>query len=154
MQFRDDMTLGEARALLRTLVDEGHRCPCCSQFAKVYKRKVHASMARGLIQAIRAGGRQKFVKPGDFLTIKQNCDFAKLAYWQLTVEEPTLREDGGRAGWWWVSDLGEQWIRMQATIPKYARIYDSRILGFEGPPVTIRDALGKTFDYAELMAGL
>ena len=36
-----EMTLDEAKAWLRDQVDDGAHCPCCGQFAKVYKRRIH-----------------------------------------------------------------------------------------------------------------
>lgn len=154
--FDDGMTLGEARDLLRTLVDEGHACPCCTQYAKVYRRKVHVSMAVGLISLFRMFGREF----GDLQAARKergatdNREESKLRYWGLVEEEPTLRPDGGRSGWWRVTSLGEEWVRNSAAIPKYARIYDGRCLQLLGESVWITDALGTKFDYRELMEGL
>jgi hypothetical protein len=38
-------------------------------------------------------------------------------------------------------------------VPKYVKLYNGRCLGVEGNPITIQQALGKKFRYAELMAG-
>ena len=43
------MSLGDAREWLRERVEHGARCPCCTQFAKVYERKLNSRMARQLI---------------------------------------------------------------------------------------------------------
>lgn len=151
--FSDDMTLGEARALLRDLVDEGAECPCCRQFAKVYKRKIHSRMARDLIQFYRAhwGGWGHSTE-----TLGATApDFVKLAYWGLVEAMPGEREDGSsRVGLWRVTPKGVNFLFARITVPKYARIYDGRCLGFTGDPVMIGDALGKKFRYDELMAGV
>lgn len=152
-RFHDRMTLGEARAILRELVDDGHPCPCCSQFAKVYRRKIHAGIARGLIAAYRHAGREWFHGP-TVIQAGDSGEVSRLRYWGLVEEATERRDDGGRAGWWRVTDRGEAWVRGRATVPKYARIYDGRCLGLTGDPVTIRDALGSRFDYDELMAGV
>ncbi|MCI0664793.1 MAG: hypothetical protein L0220_27335, partial [Acidobacteria bacterium] len=55
-EFRDDMTLAEARHLLETLLPVGHACPCCDQFAKEYRRLINSGIARALILLYRAGG--------------------------------------------------------------------------------------------------
>jgi hypothetical protein len=153
--FSDDMTLGEARDLLRTLVKDGERCPCCSQFAKVYKRKVNSSMARGLIAMYRAFGNE-FGYVQDIRRTRgatDNREEPKLRYWGLAEEENVLRPDGGRAGYWRVTPLGINWVLDRTTIPKYALIYDTRCLRLEGEVVTIVDALGTRFNYRDLMNG-
>jgi hypothetical protein len=148
--FYDEMTLGEARAELRTLVDEGATCPCCTQFAKVYKRKIHSMMAYELIVCWRTAGAEWFHLPT--IAPVRGGDFGKLRYWGLVVEEIERRPDGGRSGWWHITPAGADWILHGALVQKYARIYDGRCLSFEGEPVSIRDALGDKFRYDELMA--
>ena len=157
--FHDDMTLGEARSLLRTLVDEGERCPCCTQLAKVYKRKIHATMARELIHFWRRAGADWFDLPllAGEISGKRRAytgDSAKLRYWGLMMEDNARREDGGRAGWWRVTEKGAMFVRDALLVPKYARIYDGRCLSLDGDPVSIRDSLGDKFRYDDLMAGV
>ena len=146
-------SLGEARAWLRKRVGEGERCPCCQQFAKVYKRSINSSMARALVTMYRVAGTD-WVKMSDALGAGKvdRADEAKLRYWKLIEEEPELRPDGGRAGWWRVTDLGRQFVLGTVTVPKYAHVYDGRCLGLEGAPVRIEEALGNRFDLSELMA--
>jgi hypothetical protein len=146
-------TLEEAREWLRERVDKGAKCPCCTQLAKVYKRSVHASMARALILMYRAGGALDFVHAPTVTRRDSNTETGKLAYWGLLVEADAEREDGGRAGFYKVTQLGVDFVEGRATIPKYAHTYDGRCLGFSGAQVTIYDALGKRFDYRALMAG-
>jgi hypothetical protein len=153
-RFHDDMTLGEAREILRELLDAGHKCPCCTQMAKIYRRKITGRQAAALISLFRAAGRDY----GHFPTVAPDhyeaAQAALLRYWGLTEELQEKREDGGRAGWWRVTERGEAWIRGQTTVPKYARTYDSRCLGLTGESVTVVDALGTKFNYNELMAGI
>lgn len=155
--FSDEMTLRDARNKLRELVDDGYACPCCTQFAKVYRRKVNSSMARGLIAAYHAHGREY----GYLQDVRRvhgqtdNREESKLRYWGLMEEEADIRrDDGGRAGWWRVTERGETWALGTISIPKYARIYDGRLLNLvPGEQVTILDALGDRFNYRELMEG-
>lgn len=153
-EFHDEMALGNARDLLREMVDDGATCPCCRQFAKVYKRKVNSSMARDLIALYRTHSTEFAYLPDvrKRTGSRSNREESKLRYWGLVEEDAVRREDGGHAGWWRVTDLGARWVRLEASIPEYARIYDGRLLGLVGEPVTIRQALGAKFDYAELMA--
>lgn len=153
MTFHDDMTLKNARAQLRQLVEpKGHPCPCCRQLAKVYRRRINAGMARTAITMYRHGAADAFVHtpslPGD------THEASQLAWWGLVEEERALRPDGGRAGWWRLSTRGVAYVRGEVALPRYARVYDHRLLGHAGEPLTIRDALGARFDYTALMAGV
>lgn len=153
-EFNDSMTLKEVRDRLRELAEEGHRCPCCTQMAKIYRRKIHASMAVALIRLYRLVGVGEWVEIAKHLTINQNADAPKLRYWGLIEEEARLRPDGGRAGWWRITPAGEEWVMGRSAVPKYARIFDTRCLGMVGEHVGIKDALGTNFDYGDLMAGV
>lgn len=150
--FREEMTLQQARDLLRTLVEEGAKCPCCTQMAKVYRRKLNSSMARTLITMYRHGAEHRFVHspslPGD------THEASQLQWWGLVEEERALREDGGRTGWWRLTPRGTAFVQAEATTYSHARIYDSRCLGLTGGQVLIGDCIGNRFSYRELMAGV
>ena len=148
----DEWTLGRTRAWLRARVETGSGCPCCEQFAKVYRRKITGSAAWALIQMWRAGGHDLVHVPT--LLRRVTADESKLAYWGLTRSSEIRRDDGGKAGWWAVTELGRAWIYREATVPTYARVYDGRVLNLEGDPRTIVEALGTRFNYRELMEGI
>ena len=147
-----DWTLEEAKDWLRERLDHGADCPCCTQRAQVYRRKLNSRMARGLIALYLATGGRDY---GHLPTIAgDGCEVGKLRYWGLVVEEPEARPDGGRAGYWKLTPDGVDFVRGRLRVPKYARIYDGRRLGLRGEPVDIRDCLGSPFHYDELMAGI
>ena len=153
--FTDEMTLAQARDVLRTLIGEGESCPCCSQFAKVYKRRITSPMARALLEFRKATPDGSFAHLPTILQ-ESNCatahgDFAKLRYWGVIEEELAKRPDGGRSGWWRITAFGEDFIAGRVSVPKYAHIYDGRCLGIDGDQVMFSDALGVTFHYNELM---
>lgn len=150
--FHDDMPLGEARSVLRGLVDDGARCPCCTQLAKVYARKINSGQAAGLIRFYRNVGALRFAHLPTLGLSSLGGEFARLRFWGLVEEEPVFRSDGGRAGYWRVTVAGEAFVLGRLEVQKYARIYDGRCLGLTGPPVSIVDALGDRFSYTELMA--
>lgn len=147
----DTTLLADAKAWLRARLRDGERCPLCSQRAQIYRRPINARMALALIELRRAA------TPGDWVhlpTIVPNSgDPAKLRYWQLIEEELVQRPDGGRAGYYRLTDRGLGFLTGTVTVPRYALIYDSRLLGFEGEPVTIADCLGRPFDLDALLAG-
>lgn len=147
-------TLAEAKAWLRARVDDGERCPCCNQLAKVYRRRINAGAAVGLIYLEREHGFGWVHVPSTGRLAQLGGEFARLRYWDLVVEEPEVRPDGGRTGWWQLTQHGCDFVHNRLTVPKYVRIYDGRVLGYDETKwVSIVDALGHKFDYRELMNG-
>lgn len=141
--------LAQVRAWLRLKLDDGTRCPACEQFCKVYQRKLNSGMARSLIAMYRAGGTDFVHIPTEIGA--RSREEGKLAYWALVEEQKENRPDGGRAGYWRVTDKGEQFVLGLVKVPKYARVYDGRCLELTGDFIVIQDALGDSFDYGELM---
>ena len=137
-EFHDSMTLRAARDLLRERVRDGERCPCCKQLAKVYRRKLNSAMAYDAIRFYRA------TQPGEYAhrpTVAQAAggDAGKLRYWKLLVEETERRDDGGRSGWWCLTDDGRAFVEGRLRVPKYALLYDGRLLKLEGEGITDTD---------------
>jgi len=128
-------------------------CPLCEQLVKVYRRKVTSSMARMLIKMYRFDGKN-FIYLPDLRSGNDSRDDAMMQYWGLIEEEKIRRPDGGRAGYWKVTDAGEEWLKGSTTIPCYALVYNGKCLGFEGKDATIKDALGKNFNLEDLMNGI
>lgn len=130
----------------------GTECPACFQHVQIYRRTINSGMARSLIAMYRIGGTDWIHLPTQLGA--RSREEGKLAYWELVEEELARRPDGGRAGYWRVTPKGELFVRNQLVVPKYALVYNGRFLGYEGTDrVGIRDALGKKFDYTELMTG-
>lgn len=163
MTFTDDMTLKAARDTLRPLVREGHTCPCCRQFAKVYKRALPSASAVVLIAMYRWRGERTdegWIFIPDLLTqtslsrTAQQGGYGLLSHhWGLIEKQVGTREDGSdRVGFWRLTEKGRLFVRSLDTVEKYALLYNGRCLGHEGPQINIHDALGKKFDYSELMA--
>lgn len=139
---------------LRARVDKGATCPCCGQYAKVYRRKINSGMARSLIRMYLAGDQDKLNYIHLPTTIgSRSREEGKLRYWGLVEEELTKRPDGGRSGYWRVTPYGELFVKGLATVYSHARIYNGQCLGLSGAQVSIIEALGAKFSYEELMGG-
>jgi hypothetical protein len=137
---------------LRARVDEGASCPCCTQFAKVYRRKLNAGIAVGLIRVWRTAGDQWCNLRATVAGASNHV--ASAEWWGLLVESPQRRDDGGRGKAWRLTPDGVAYVRHELAVPKYARVYDGRCLSLDGEPQNIGHALGKRFDYRELMDGI
>lgn len=145
-------SLIEARAyIMRDRFGDGVHCPVCDQFAKVYRRRLNASMVRALIDMYKAGGIRDYVHTPTLLKGRRGEE-ARLSYWELTEELTERREDGGKRGYWRVTRRGELFLHGVVTVPAYALVYDSQLLRLGGEPTNVLDALGTKFDLAELMA--
>lgn len=153
---RGTVPIDRARRHLAAALIEGDACPVCGQHAQLYRRKLHATMARDLIALYRAtvgpdGGRPDYVHVPSIGI--RGGDFAKLAHWSLIAEKPVRRGDGGAAGYWRITNDGVAFVRGSARVPGYVLIYDGNRIGFDGDPVGIDTILGDTFDLRDLQAG-
>lgn len=149
---RPDSTLLEVREWLSKGMDEGVCCPACEQTVKMYKRTIHATMARDLIRAYRAHHQAPF-RPIDLLG-SSSPDFVKLRYWGLLseVDPEQVRDDGSpRTGRWSITAAGIAFIRQARTVQKYAHIYNGQKRTMSGDHVSIVECLGQNFSYNELM---
>lgn len=143
--------LMQARTWLRQRLRDGEKCPCCGQYAKIYRRSIHASLARSLIRLHQAAKNSEGGWVHVPTAIGPACEIGKARYWGLVEEATVKRDDGGRKGYWRLTPDGQAYVRGHKAIPRYALLYDGRCLGFEGPLVDIRDALADRFDYKKLM---
>lgn len=150
--FHPGMGIAEAKDLLGEMLGAGEaiECPTCEQTAKVYKRTLYATSTRELIRFYQESGRE-WGRPID-LAGSNSPDMVKAVYWGLLEKEEGRRADGSpRVGTWRITTAGEEFIKGNLMIQKYARVYNGKCLGLTGPDVSVRDCLGDKFDYQELM---
>ncbi len=170
-----DASLEEAKVWLREQFEKkGARCPCCQQFVKLYKRRLNASMAYVLILlyrydqrhgGARNGTQDPWVHVPSYLVEASSAnirraaairgDWAKLKYWGLIEELDTKREDGSkRAGYYRITERGKGFVLGNFKVPPYIFLYNEKVLDRPVAAdewITIGEALGKKFDYTELM---
>lgn len=156
----DDTPLGVARTWVRANRDVGVHCPCCDQFAKEYARKLPAVSAMVMIKMYRRNEGRDYVNiPAMFSTMTGlhggTGDGTKGQWWGLMEPQPSERDDGSwRTGWWRLTDLGREFVVGELKVRRYAHLYNQQVLGMSGEFWSIRDALGKRFNYDELMKGV
>lgn len=152
----DDTPLREVRDFVAHGAETGGViCPACSQRAEVYPRTMTSDMARVLIAMWNKSG-QDWVKVPGLTNAPKGGDYAKMRFWGLIENRPEdRREDGSsRTGWWRITDLGRDFVLGRMTIVNHAHIYNNEPLRHDGTSMNIRDALGKKFNYAELMSSV
>lgn len=145
--------LDEAGAEFFAALERGSICPCCWRYGELRCEPMHRGIAKVLqLQYIHKGTNWTHT-PSLMKELGYDLrEGAKLAYWGLMEEEQTRRPDGGRAGWWRVTEpAGVLFVTNQSSMPRHAFSYNgSRWLG--GPQITIADALGTDFDLRQVLA--
>lgn len=147
-------TIVEAKQYLRDNWEAGVKCPCCSQLVKLYKYKLGYGMAKSAVDIyklqVRGGAEwvhvQQALRP-------RNGDYAKLRHWGLLESDGEYSEDGNNSGLWRLTALGIEFAENKVTVPSHAYLFDSRRVSFSDSVVDIEQALGKQFNYNELMRG-
>jgi hypothetical protein len=149
-------TLKEAQEWLFDNVEEGAECPCCVQLARLYKRSLNSPMARLLIWLVRQHHSDaRWYTIHEFPLIqgrRGGGDFAKLTYWGLIEEQPKDPEDTEKrtSGIWRPTAKGVDFAHARIRVPKRVHLYNNTQVGWDEEQVSIRQALGKKFDYHEL----
>ncbi len=172
-------TLAEAKDWLRLRGRKGAYCPCCNQYAKVYKRVLGSQMARWLIWLVRTWEQgQLSEKNGNALArrygekatpplrtwawidVKQSPvrggDYAKLLHWGL-VEHKANTGDATKkdSGLWRPTHAGIAFVHRRSLMRSHVILYDNKLLNWSDDSITditIVQALGNKFDYQELMS--
>jgi hypothetical protein len=142
-------TLYEAKKHLRENWEKGVECPCCTQFVKLYKRKLNSQMARFLINLYVLDRDRKTAYANWFSTRqiaggthKASSDGSYLIKWGLVRRKDAHYQ---------ITHLGILFVEGRATAYKYALIFNNDLYRLEGEEISILDALGSKFDYQELM---
>lgn len=154
-------TLNSAREALMDQLHEGVVCPCCDQYAKVYRRKLNSGMVRALIWLVRQSGQS--TTPGSAFPwtdvpataptwVQRSRELPKLAYWEMIEQrwndaDPTKR----CSGIWRPTRAGERFARSEVPVSSHVYVYNGSVVGRSDRNTWVREALGVRFDYGELM---
>lgn len=135
-----DSTIAEAKTeLYANLRDGGMTCPTCDQHAQEYARQISPQMAGALIALYKKGSWATWAE-----IVSVRADEAKLKYWGLV--------ECANGVLWRVTDRGRLFVEGKLSVSQICWVYNGKPQSFEGPLVSISDALGKKLDLAELLA--
>jgi hypothetical protein len=146
------ITLAEAREQLFAELRDGTTCPCCDQHAQEYRWSLYRRAIRMLERLYQIGGTDHYVESKRAKAPGDGGSFSHLRLWDLVVQENERRPDGGKSGYWRVTPLGEQFLRRQTRVPKYAWVYNGELLRREGEMLWITDIVDD-FDWRQHMGG-
>ena len=153
------ITLAEYREQLMRDAMVGTHCKACDQPAKVYHNKFNSAMARNAIWLYPHFKKHPddWLEVGKYLVENHNRYdgvHSKLCVYELMeknkTEEPTT---GAKySGLYRMTEKGIAFVEERFRVPEYWTQYNGKVLHFDGDTIGIREALGKHFNYAELMA--
>lgn len=155
--MRDSKTIAEARQEIQDRIDrskEGIICPCCGQYCKLYKRKLNSGMAYSLIWLVRTyleNNRWVEIQTEAPRRVMQSREMGKLVHWGLVMSRPNKDPAKRMSGFWKPTTLGINFANDNCTMFSHVYLYNNEVRGFTKKQITIVEALGKHFNYQELM---
>ena len=130
-------------------------CPVCGRSMKQYRRRLHATMAVFMIELYhQACQGNTWVDVRDLPSYRrgqQRGDYAYLVHWGLVATKPNDDPKRRSSGMWSLTRDGRDFVLGRHRVPSHVLILCGENYGLTGTTITIRDALGKGFDYEELM---
>lgn len=160
-KLHDHAPLSMAKQYVRNQISNGVECPCCGQYAKLYKRKLTSAMAIALLEIYKQNRKNNF----EFFHVENHFknlkglpasirgDFPKLRYWNLIEQQEGERDDGSnRNGFYRITGAGNAFIHDdQMKVFSHALIFNNKLEGFSENTVSFKECLGNKFNYDELM---
>lgn len=132
------------------------KCPCCGHQSIVYRRSLNSNMALSLLVLLKSGNTgwvhmEELLRNKDY---KRCGDFSYLVHYRFIEKLKEKREDGSsRNGLYKITSSGIMWAEGKTTAKEKFIMSNGKHIGFEGEFITIKEALGKRFNYSELMQG-
>lgn len=154
-EFPDDMTLGEARRILRERADDDWvECPTCGNVTRVYHRRAISAMQAVSLVKMYCHERDTGEIWMDRAEVCGNeCrEEHKLRYWGLLQPQGVKRSTGGSNGVFRLTGKGKRFVEGVITVPRYAEVMNNHTLALWGDEVGIRQCLGTKYDYEDLLA--
>lgn len=161
----DNLTIKEAKDLMRPKLRTGCVCPACGQPVKLYKRPLTSSMAYGLILIYNQLKNHQFTHslhlenffadiPG--LPASIRGDVPKLRFWGLIEQDdmPTRERRGNpNNGCYHITKSGIAFVEDNLAVQSHVLIYNNKFYGFpkDSGAVTIKEALKNKFNYEEVV---
>lgn len=152
MSLHDERTsvlLEDARAQLHEQSEEGTTCPCCDQYAKVYKRRLSANMVLFLIDLVTKCSADGWMKYTECRFTGRDYNF--LRHWGLADTRVNNDPEKKSSGMWRPTQLGRDFLSGRAFVPAYVHVYNNIVVETDKNMVGPQEALGKRFSFSELM---
>lgn len=163
----DQLTIKEARNMMRPHLMKGTTCLCCHQRTQLYVRKLTSSMIYGLMLIHRefkkheeAGKALEWLHLENFFKGLKDCpaairgDLPKMRFWGFIESCGGDKEDGNpNSGYYRITAAGSAFVSGATLARKAVKIYNNQFYGFDGPETDVFAVIKNKFDYKELMNG-
>lgn len=139
----------------RIVTPKGGRCLGCNRLAKRYKRKFNSGMSRILIWLHRSpGDPEGWVNVAETAPtyVRRSNEVSRLVLWGMVEEKPNDDPTKRNSGIYRITDKGREFVLNRLTVPSHVHIYDDRVVNWAESTTNIAEALGKKFNYTELMS--
>lgn len=157
----DQLTIREARDLMRPHLSKGIKCLCCHQRTQMYSRSLTSSMIYALISFSNADQPEDgFIHAEDYFKEQVNSpssirgDFPKNRFWGFIESKGDKKEDGNpSSGYYKITQKGLDFICGKILVQKKVKLYNNQFYGFDGPETDVFAVIKNKFDYQALMNG-
>lgn len=148
-------SIENAKVFLKENWKKGLDCPCCGRYVKLYTYSFNSSMAKLLIfmyKQKKLGNtpihiEQTLADKG----IRSVQVQSKLVHWGLIEPIENLDTAKRMSGYYFLTDEGEKFVLGFSRLPKSIDYYNEVVYARSEELIDIKQALGKKFNYAELM---
>jgi hypothetical protein len=133
------------------------RCPLCTHNVKVYRRKFNSRMALTMVYTypMFKSYPRRWLDIGNYCVKHHDFipgDHGKLAWWGLMEHSNEAPKHGARVtSKYRMTERGFLFTENRLTVPSHAIEYLSDVESLVGDEIDIQTALGKNFNYRELM---
>ena len=126
------------------------KCEHCGHVKKTWKKSIISTAVAALVRLVMVYGG-KPVHLDKFNVVQKDRNVSQLVFWGLVV--PAINDDTGKraSGMWSPTQAGINFVNRKTVIQKYIITIENEFVGFDGEWIGVREALGKRFDYSELM---
>ncbi len=132
----------------------GTTCKCCDKFGKIYSRKFNRGMAITVIYLYQ-NARDGFIHLPSVAPryILNDNQVGKLVFWGMAENEPNEKDSTkNKSGSWKILPPGVAFVEGKSMVWSHVIEYLHHILCFrKDKQISISDALGRPFNYRELM---
>ena len=137
----------------RGIEGKGCDCPVCGRFAKIYAYPMNAGMARTLIWLWKRRSDVWIHLPSTAPRyVLASNSVGKLLYWNFVERRPNVDDPTKKmTGWYRITPKGRAFVEGRITAKSHVLVFDETVFGWRDERVSIHRALGKRFNYQELM---
>ncbi len=157
----EGLTLQAARADYFEAAEstEGGTCPCCDRHGKVNANYLRSGITRGAIWLYNWHCDESFSRFCHLPTqapryVLTSNNMGKLRHWGVVEREVVETDDGHKhekSGRYRLTSYGRAFIQGTVRAPECIFTYNDEVWGKGDDLVTVRQALGKSFNYDEII---